>query len=67
MDYTFQESRYAPKLPTTMDEIADVALAALENLPSSVVSVSVLDSRGAEVTMSRTTAKFWASGGRPIF
>jgi regulator of PEP synthase PpsR (kinase-PPPase family) len=48
-------------LPTTLGEIARVALAQFAVSPESVTHVSVMTSHGHEQRMSRTGATLWAS------
>ncbi len=47
-------------LPTTMDEIAEVALATFANLPDSVTEVHVMSASGNEIAMTRNSVKAWA-------
>jgi len=47
------------QLPTSMGEIARVALAAIDSLPG-CVGVTVLTSTGQEVPMSRDAALYWS-------
>ena len=49
----------ATTLPTTMGEIARVALSSFAQVPTSVTIVHVLTTDG-EVPMTRSAAEFWA-------
>ena len=50
----------ATMLPTTMGEIARVALASLAEVPAMVTAVTVLTANG-ELTMTREAAQMWAA------
>jgi len=54
-----KEATMATTLPTTMGEIARVALSSFAQVPTSVTIVHVLTTNG-EVPMTRSAAEFWA-------
>ena len=57
---TRKEATMATMLPTTMGEIARVALASLAEVPAMVTAVTVLTANG-ELTMTREAAQMWAA------